>query len=136
MSEIIILYLEPSDVCIGSRHFTFKSNLLLLRNADIHYRFGDHSRGFCRSSTFYSESDYNLLVSQGSIRTKQRQNIPETISLHDVRTPSARKEIVPASSLLRFDSVRACFIPRAVIRQFDPNFNLAPSLVHEPSTSA
>ncbi|TNN55401.1 hypothetical protein EYF80_034413 [Liparis tanakae] len=44
--------------------------------------------------------------------------------------------IVPASSLLRLDNVKACIFPRAVIRELAPALNLAPSLVQEPSASA
>lgn len=64
------------------------------------------------------------------------QILPVTISLAETCTPSAWKIMVPASSLLRLDNVMACFLPRAVIRQFAPDFNFAPSLVQEPSTSA
>lgn len=66
----------------------------------------------------------------------RKQLSPVMISLPELCTPSAWKAIVPASSLLILDKVKACFFPRAVIRQFAPDFNLAPSLVQEPSTSA
>lgn len=59
-----------------------------------------------------------------------------TISLQETCTPSAWKATVPASSLLRLENVKACFFPRTVMRQFAPGFNLAPSLVQKPSTSA
>lgn len=58
------------------------------------------------------------------------------MSLAEVLTPSAWKAIVPASSILIWDSVRACFFPRAVMRQLDPALSLMLSLVQEPSTSA
>lgn len=67
---------------------------------------------------------------------ERKQPLPVTISLPDEWTPSAWKANVPASSLFRLDKVRACFFPRAVMRQWGPNFNFAPSLVQEPSTSA
>lgn len=59
-----------------------------------------------------------------------------TISLADVCIPSAWKAIVPASSIFRLDKVTECFFPKAVMRQLPPDFNLCPSLVQEPSTSA
>lgn len=68
--------------------------------------------------------------------TNRKQPLPVTISLPEVWTPSAWKAKVPASSLFRLDNVRACFFPRAVMRQLGPDLILAPSLVQEPSTSA
>lgn len=50
-----ISYLEPFNFCICSGHFTFKSNLLLLRNIDIHNGFGDHGRRLCMINTCCSK---------------------------------------------------------------------------------
>lgn len=51
VTQTIISHLEPFNICICSGHFTFKSDLLLLRNTDVHNRLGDHSRRFCRINT-------------------------------------------------------------------------------------
>ncbi len=55
--QSIISHLEPLNICICSGHFTFKSNLLLLRNTDIQDGLGDHSRRFCRINTCWSKCE-------------------------------------------------------------------------------
>lgn len=131
----MISYFEPCNFCICSGHFTFKSNLLLLRNTDIQNGLGDHSRRFCTIHTCWSQCEPQRGL-DNQIHSDCMHPLPMTISFPETRTPSVWKTIVPASSFLRLDNVRACFFPRAVTRQFPPDFNLTPSLVQEPSTSA
>jgi len=137
-----ISHLEPFNICICSGQFAFKCNLLLLGRTDIHEGLGDRSRRLCRVNTHVQwRLDDNVCGGMGAAQTPppqcgRKQLLPVIISLPELRTPSAWKQIVPASSLLRLDNVKACFFPRAVIRKFAPALNLAPSLVQEPSTSA
>lgn len=132
-NSTIISHLEPFNIRIRSGHFTFKSCPFFLFCTDIQDGFGDHCRRFCRT---------NILVrmEQGWLVTVWQADdadlSPVTINLADTCIPSAWKATVPASSIFRLDKVKECFFPKAVMRQLPPDFNLCPSLVQVPSTSA